>query len=322
MHTILDFGIRLIVALQGLGPWLTLPMKLLSSLGTEDFYMLALPVIYWCVDSVGGIRLALLLMLSTNVNAALKLAFHGPRPYWYSPDVRALASETSFGVPSGHAQNAAIVWGLLASILRKWWGWLVAVLLTLFIGISRLYLGVHFPQDVLLGWLIGGLILWLTLRFWDLLAARIKKHTTKWQILAALLASLVLFLLPLVPYIWLKVTNWQPLQTWAFYDPTTAIQLSDAATAAGTFFGLAAGLIWLKRQGGFQTRGVMWKLILRYLIGIAGVLIIRYGLKAIFPEGEYALAYFLRYLRYGLIGFWIGGGAPWTFIRVKLAGSE
>ena len=319
MHSILDFGVRLIIALQGLGTLPTLPMNLFSFLGTEDFYMLALPIIYWCVDSMVGLRVALILLFSTSLNSALKLAFHGPRPYWYSPSVHGLAVETSFGVPSGHAQNAAVVWGLLAAHLRNWWSWLVAVFLILFIGLSRLYLGVHFPHDVLLGWLIGGLVLWLTMRYWEPLTAWIRKQNAGWQVIVAFLASLVLFLLPLIPYVWLKVTNWQPPQVWATYDPATTISLSDSATAAGTFFGMLVGVVWLASRGGFQTRGLWWQFILRYLLGVAGVLIVRYGLKAIFPEGEYALAYFLRYLRYALIGFWVTGGAPWAFISLKLA---
>ncbi len=318
MHVILDFGVRLIVAMQGLGAWLNPPMQFFSFLGTEDFFMLALPILYWCVDSLLGIRVALILLLSANINSALKLAFHGPRPYWYSPSVRDLATETSFGVPSGHAQSAAVVWGLLAAYLRKWWGWLVAGLLILLIGISRLFLGVHFPHDVLLGWLIGGLILWLTLRFWEPVIAWVKKHSAGWQVLAAFLASVVAFLLPLIPFIWLKVTHWQPPQDWGMYA-TQALSLQDAATCAGTFFGMLVGLVWLAGQGGFQTKGLWWKLVLRYLLGVAGVLIIRYGLKFIFPDGDTALDYFLRYLRYTLIGFWVTGGAPWTFIRVKLA---
>jgi membrane-associated phospholipid phosphatase len=318
MQTILDFGIQLIVALQGLGDWLTLPMKLFSFLGTEEFLVLALPILYWCVDSVLGVRVAIILMFSTSLNGALKLAFHGPRPYWYSPSVHGLASETSFGVPSNHAESATVVWGILAAYLRKWWVWLVAVLLIFLIGLSRLYLGVHFPHDVVLGWLIGGLILWLTLHFWDPVTAWVKKQSAGRQVLIAFLASLMVFLLPLIPFIWLKVTNWQPPQDWAMYA-TQAISLQGAATSAGTIFGLLVGLAWLARQGGFQTKGLWWKLVLRYLLGIAGVLIIRYGLKFIFPEGETVLAYFLRYLRYTLIGFWLTGGAPWTFIRLKLA---
>ena len=164
MQTILDFGIRLIVALQGLGDWQTLPMKFFSFLGTEEFFMLILPILYWCVDSLLGIRVAIILMLSGGINGAIKLALHGPRPYWFSTSVKGLAAETSFGVPSNHAQSATVIWGILAAALRKWWAWLVAVLLIFLVGLSRLYLGVHFPQDVLLGWLIGGLFLWLTTR--------------------------------------------------------------------------------------------------------------------------------------------------------------
>jgi len=318
MQPILDFGVRLIVVLQGLGSWLELPMKFFSFLGTEDFFMVVLPVLYWCVDSNLGIRVAVILMLSGSFNDVFKMALHGPRPYWYSTKVYALATETSFGAPSGHAQNAAAVWGILAAGLRKWWAWLVAILLILLIGLSRLYLGVHFPHDVLFGLLIGGLLLWLVLRFWDPVVAWAKKKNLSQQIITAFLASLVLFLLPLIPFVWLKVIHWQPPQEWAAYA-TQAISLEGASTSAGTFFGLMAGLAWLVHKGGFRIKGLWWQLILRYLLGVAGVLIIRYGLKFIFPEGETALALFFRYLRYTAIGFWVTGGAPWAFIRLKLA---
>jgi hypothetical protein len=293
-------------------------MKLFSFLGTQEFFILLLPILYWCVDSLLGIRVAIILLLSTSFNGALKLAFHAPRPYWYSPNVHGLAAETSFGIPSNHAQNATTIWGILAATLRKWWGWLVAILLIALIGFSRLYLGVHFPQDAVFGWLIGGLLLWLTLRFWDPVAAWVKKQGAGWQILAAFLVSLAAFLLSLIPFIWLKATHWQPPADWASYA-TQAISLQGAATSAGTLFGLLIGLVWITSQGGFQTKGPWWKLVLRYLLGIAGVLVIQYGLKLILPEGENILAYFLRYLHNALIGFWVAGAAPWTFICLKLA---
>ena len=318
MQTILDFGVRIVVALQGLGGWLTSPMKLFSFIGTEEFFMLILPILYWCVDSLLGVRVAILLMLSTNLNAAFKLAFHGPRPYWYSPSVQGLATETSFGNPSNHAQSAIVVWSILASALKKWWGWLVAALLIFFISISRLYLGVHFPHDVLIGWLIGGLILWLVFRFWDPIIAWVKRLNIGWQILAAFLTSLAVILLPLIPYTWLKVTDWQPSQSWAIYA-SQAFSLEGIFSSAGIIFGMLAGLAWLAHRGGFQTKGVWWRLVLRFLFGIAGVFAIRYGLKFIFPEGETVLAYFLRYLRYTLIGFWVSAAAPWAFIRLKLS---
>jgi membrane-associated phospholipid phosphatase len=318
MQPIFDFGIRLIIALQGLGTWLELPMKIFSFLGTEEFFMAVLPIIFWCVDTDLGIRVAFILMFSNGINDAFKMALHGTRPYWYSPKVQGMAVETSFGVPSNHTQSATVLWGIVAAYLQKWWAWLVAVLLVILIGISRMYLGVHFPHDVLLGLLIGVIVLWLVLRFWDAVAAWAKKLSIGRQILAAFLASLVLFLLPLIPFVWLKAIHWQAPQEWAAFA-TQAISLQGASTSAGTLFGLLAGLAWLASRGWFQTKGPWWKLVLRYLLGVAGVLIIRYGLKFIFPDGETTLAYFFRYLRYALIGFWVTGGAPWAFIRLKLA---
>jgi membrane-associated phospholipid phosphatase len=318
MTSIFDLGVRLIVALQGLGNWLEMPMKIMSFLGTEEFFMFVLPVLYWCVDSRLGIRVAFILMFSLGINDALKMAFRGPRPYWYSTDVKGLASETSFGVPSGHSQNSMSIWGMLAAGLKKWWGWLIAGLIVFFIGFSRLYLGVHFPHDVLLGWLIGGLLLWLTLRFWDPVAAWLKKLAFGGQILAAFLFSLVLILLPLIPYLWLTLTNWQPDPAWALFAGD-AVSIEGAFTPAGTLFGLGVGLAWLTRLGGFKTSGKWWQLVLRFILGLVGVLVIRYGLGAIFPEGENVLSYVLRYLRYALIGIWVAGGAPWAFLRLKLA---
>lgn len=325
MDAILDLGVRLVIAIQGLGGWLKLPMEIFSFLGKEEFFILLLPILYWCVDSRLGIRVGLILMLSTSLNDSLKLALHGPRPYWYSKEVQGLATETSFGAPSGHAQSAISVWGMIAAVLRKRWGWVVAGLIIFFIGFSRLYLGVHFPHDVLIGWLAGGLLLWLTVRYWDPVAAWARRQSLEGQVMAAFAASLVLILLPLIPYLWLRLTNWQPDPAWAS-NATDAISLSGAFTSAGVTFGLLAGVAWLSRKGGFKTSGVWWKLILRFLCGLVGVLVFYVGLDKLFglfaPDAEAILPFVLRYVRYALVGLWVSAGAPWVFIRLKLSEAE
>lgn len=317
MDRILASGIQLITALQNLGAWQVPLMKFFTFLGTEEFYMLVLPVLYWCVSAPLGMRVAVILMLSGGVNDALKLAFHGPRPYWYSPLVQHFTSETSFGVPSGHAQNAVAVWGIMAASLKKGWGWIAAVLLMLLIGLSRLSLGVHFPHDVLIGWLVGLLLLWLTVRGWQPIARRVRQRPAGQQLLLAFLASLALMTPSAVLFLWLKA-NWQPPAAWAAYAGE-AVSASGWLTTGGTLFGLLAGMLWLEQSGGFQTQGAWWKLLLRYLLGVAGVLAIRYGLKAIFLEGETLPAYLMRFLRYALIGLWLSGGAPLLFVRCRLA---
>ncbi|MDP3183646.1 MAG: phosphatase PAP2 family protein, partial [Anaerolineales bacterium] len=297
MDTILNSGINWIVALQNLGDWLALPMKAFSFLGTEEFFMLILPALYWSIDAGLGLRVGVILLLSSGVNHALKLAFHGPRPYWFSQQVSALAVETSFGVPSGHAQTAAGVWGMLASGIKKRWAWLAAALIIFLIGLSRLYLAVHFPHDVILGWLFGGLLLWLTLRFWEAAAAWLDKCTLGQKILLAFAASLFMILLSLPGLLWLQA-NWQIPAIWlqnaarAFPEGElpAPVALSGAITPAATLFGLLAGLAWFNRRGGFSTAGPAWKRILRYVIGLVGVLVFSIGLKMLFgifvPDGE------------------------------------
>lgn len=322
METIWNLGISWSSSLQSLGSWLKAPMNVFSFLGTEYFFLFLLPALYWCIEAGIGLRVAILLLLSTSVNDSLKMAFHGPRPYWYSKDIIAYAKETSFGVPSGHAQVATDVWGVLAASLRKWWAWLIAVLIILLIGISRVYLGVHFPHDVILGWLIGALLLWLILRFWQPVAEWLKKLRLMQQILAAFLCSLVILLISFIPYAWLKSSGWQAPQSWADYAKD-AITMGNAFTTAGTCFGLMTGLAWFNRHGGFDPGGLLQKRIARFLLGAVGVLILYLGLKFLFglivPDSEALLPLLLRYVRYFLVGAWMTAGAPWLFVRWRLA---
>jgi hypothetical protein len=297
-------------------------MDIFSFLGNEYFFLLLLPVLYWCFETGTGLRVSIILLLSTSVNDALKLAFHGPRPYWYSTELIRYAEETSFGLPSGHAQITLGVWGMLAVRLRKWWGWLIAIIFIFLVGISRLYLGVHFPHDVILGWLIGAILLGLVLRFWEPVTARVIKMNLGQQILVAFISSMMLFLFSCIPFIWLKTTNWQPPSEWADFA-TKAVSLEGGLTVAGTLFGLLAGLGWLNQQGGFSANGPIWKRVLRFFVGIVGILVFYLVLKSLFgliaPDAEAVLPYILRYIRYVLVGAWVSAGAPWLFVRLKLA---
>ena len=106
---------------------------------------------------------AILLLASTLgglvLNAVLKLGFNRPRPSIVVPVVHAVSS--SF--PSGHAMSAAIVYTTVAYLAarlhkRRWARWLVmtaALIVIALISISRMYLGVHYPSDVLAGIVVG-----------------------------------------------------------------------------------------------------------------------------------------------------------------------
>ena len=327
MDTIMNAGINWIATLQGMGSWLILPMQAFSFLGSEDFFMLVLPALYWSVNAALGLRVGVILLVGSSLNDMLKLAFHAPRPYWMSTKIQAFASETGFGLPSGHSQSAVGVWGMLASQIKKRWVWVIAILLMVLIGLSRIYLGVHYPTDVLMGWLAGSVILWLVLQLWDKTAAWLRMLGMRQQILAIFFFSLLLITLALIPSFWLRSVGWQVPATWLQNaslnfpggDPPNPTSLSGLFSTTGTLFGLGAGLAWLTKRGGFHANGSGWQRFLRYVVGVIGVLVIRYGLKAIFPEGETWLALTFQYIRYAAIGAWVSAGAPLLFFALRLA---
>lgn len=318
-----DLDLAWIIAFQALGDWLVTPMRFFSFLGTEEFYILIMPILYWCLDASLGIRVGTIMLLSSGLNFIFKLPFTSPRPYWLSADVKALWAEYSFGLPSGHAQQAVAVWGSIAAYLRRGWAWVTALVLMLMVGLSRSYLGAHFFQDVFAGWLIGALLLWLFLRFWDPIARWAGKQSLGMQIFYAFLVALGMVLLgALLVFLrrdFMLPEDWLVNAARIRDEEIAPFSMSGILTSAGTLFGLLAGVAWMASRGGWQATGPVWKRILRYVVGLLGVLVIWYGLGLVFPRGEALLPYVLRFVRYALLGLWVAAGAPIFFMKLKLS---
>lgn len=326
MDVFFESGITFLHSIQALGTGLVLPMKAITFLGSEEFFLLILPALYWCLDSALGFRVALVLLLGSSLNGALKLAFHAPRPYWVSDQVNAFATETSFGMPSGHAQVASGVWGMIAATVRRGWVLFVCLSLIVLIGFSRMLLGVHFPHDVIFGWLFGAITLAIILLLWKPIETYIKEQTLGNRILIVLGVSFVLILVELVPYLWLRV-NFSLPEAWlnnalaagAVGELPNPVSLEGAWSNAGAFFGLMTGFIWLHQRGGFEVGGKWGQRLARYLVGLIGVLLLWRGLSVLFGLLAFneLIAFLLRYLRYALTGFWISAGAPLLFMQLK-----
>jgi len=326
MDFLVSFGVDWIIAVQSLGTWLEMPMKFFSFLGVQDFFFLVLPLVYWCIDASLGLRVGFILIASASLNGIIKLMFAGPRPYWVSAKVIPFVAESTFGIPSGHAQNAVSVWGIIASRIRKPWAWGAAVALAFLIGFSRWYLGVHFPHDVFVGWLLGALVLWAFLRFADSIAAWLKSQTFGLQISTLFIASLLLIGLGMLSAIHLNGYTfpdaWKENALRASDELPTPVSTEDFISSAGTFFGLALGAIWLAARGGYQADGPIGQRVLRFIVGLIGVLILWRGLALFLPDNADLLSNIFRYIRYSLVGFWVSAGAPWLFFRFKLAQSK
>jgi undecaprenyl-diphosphatase len=118
-------------------------------------------IVYLLMDGKRGAALLVLVSVAGGslVTTLAKLAFARPRPDL----VAHLVEVSSYSFPSGHAMSSAVTYLTLAALLarfqkrRRMKAYLLAVglTLTLTIGVSRVYLGVHWPSDVLAGWALG-----------------------------------------------------------------------------------------------------------------------------------------------------------------------
>jgi membrane-associated phospholipid phosphatase len=250
-------------------------------MGNEDFFLLAIPIVYWCIDKKFGFKLGVFFLLSAYVNELIKGIFMTPRPD--PAEVRVLYPQSGGGYsfPSGHSQGAAVFWGAIAWEAKRAWVWIVAVVLILLIGVSRLYLGVHWPIDVLGGWAIGAVLLGLLILYDVTRPAKGHSIKTVPAIVAAVAAGAVLFFI---------------------YSG------DNAARVIGTLVGMAIGYVLQEEYFPFEPRSVWWYQIVKVVVGLAVAFGIRIVVKMVLPDA--ALSHVIRYF---LIGLWISAAVPFIF---------
>ncbi len=323
MENLLACEIQITLWVQSLGGWLELPMHAFSWLGSEKAFLILMPTLYWCVSPTVGFRAGIMLLITNTFNTIFKISFHSPRPYWFDPQVSAFAHETSFGLPSGHSQTAASVWGLLSQSVRQRW-LQIGLLATVFlIGLSRIYLGVHFTRDVLVGWLIGAILVWLFLRLEKPVTGWFNRVPLAWSWfilggISLVMAGSIMGVSSLVQSRFTLPADW--VQNVARVAPGSEIQpfgFDNGFTLAGTFFGMTSGYLWLIRNKRlFTVREASLFPLFCLITGILGVMILYVGLGEIFPRDANWISYIARYLRYTLIGLWVSAGAPLLFLRL------
>jgi membrane-associated phospholipid phosphatase len=322
LYDVYWWGVGLIKGIQTIeNPVLTAVIRVLTALGTEAFYIPVILFIFWCVDEKQGLRLTILILFSTWINGFFKGLLKQPRPYNLDPAVMR-AFEPSYGVPSGHTQQSLVFWGAsLRQAFRRADGEgrrpvlrfpVLAVLAGFFIAVipfTRLYLGVHFPTDILAGWVLGGIILAIFFVFGDPAAALLAAGGARPQLIAAAGFALLM-------------------------------NASGAdRNLGGMFLGVCGGYSLMRKYIPFAASGPVrggkpgvFVLAARYVLGLSGAAVIYLGLRRLLPGEASFLAevpvwgaaspyYELgRFLRYGLLGLWASAGAPWLFLRLGLSG--
>jgi membrane-associated phospholipid phosphatase len=301
METTLLWGLDIIRAVQShANPFLTAFMKLVTNFGAAPAYMALLPLIFWCFDEEKGIRLGMAVMVSTWINLSLKFLLNQPRPFWeaWDPAVGMIA-ESFNGFPSGHAQISLTMWMIVASWAKKKWAYGIAILLSLLVGFSRVYLGVHFPTDLLGGWILGALVLTAYFLWSDKLKALLLKGGRRTQMMVSAAAALFMIL----------------------YRPHSALLMPGAVVLGmGISYSITANHIHFRSAALYGRTGVLKALTLaaRFVTGIIGVALVFIIFSRLNPGENSAYYPLFFFMQFFLLEFWVYAGAPRLFQIIHL----
>lgn len=237
-----------------------------SWLGQETAFIIIGMIVLWCIDKKYGYRFLFMYMLGTWVNQMLKAIFMIPRPWVLDPSFEivesARAGATGWSFPSGHMQSAVVMYGGLASRIKKAWAFIAACVLILLVGFSRMYLGVHTLLDVGVSLVTGILVIVLT----ELIFNKIGDGYRPFAVVSGVVAALCLGLI-----VYIMTVGGKGEQ-----DPG---QVKDACVLFGTAFGLFAGGYIEKRFVDFDVKAKWWAQIIKVIVGVAVILGLRIALK-------------------------------------------
>lgn len=248
-------------------------MMLVTNLGSEQAYVALIVLAFVSFSADSGRRLAIYFLVGAFLMELLKAVFGAPRPFELVPEVLRLpaAAATAGGpsFPSGHALTAMLFWGLAATYVKRSWFSLVAAAVIVLVAVSRVYLGVHFPIDVLVGLVLG---------FLFVLGGRAVDQV-RWRLPRALVLPLGVGI-PLALHLLLPTEN------------------------SGLYLGAVAAFVVGPELVPHRTDGSWPQRALLGLIGLALVFAALLVSSALLPESlKYSAGgSFVRYLLIGLVG--------------------
>lgn len=264
-------------------PFLDLVMQGITAIGQEMVLIVIAMFMVWCLDKKWGYRFLAIFMVGSILNQILKAVFLIPRPWVIDPEFEivesARAEATGFSFPSAHTQNVTMTFGAIAMWLKKKWIYILAVIISLLVAFSRMYLGVHTLLDTSVG-LIAGLLVLIVM---DVLMEHVINDPKRFGIFIALgnLATLCFLL-----YLYLAPVS-QYLRTEDY---------KNAFVLFGTTFGFTIGWIIDLKWGHFETKAVWWMQLIKLVLGMIIVLTVRTVLKAAFGgSGAAPIFHGIRY---------------------------
>lgn len=268
-------------------PFLDSFFELVTMLGENIFFIAVIAVFYWCFNKTYGYKLAFVYLTSGAFNTIIKEIVKFPRPIGYE-GIRSSRIKTAGGYsfPSGHTQQASSLFITLMMEFRKKWLYIIGVLGMLFVGLSRMYLGVHWPTDVIGGLMIG--ILWTitVVKIFDW-----SKDREDPALLGVLVIPMMICLL--------------------------LIKTSTYYKAVGALTAMWAGYLIEDKYIHYVTKAVWWKQLIKLVVGFLGIILIRVYIKMLLPLSIYS-----DFFRYALMRLWMTLLSPIVYRICKIEERE
>lgn len=280
-------------------PFLTAVFQCFTLFGEELAVIAVVCLLYWCFDKRLAYKTGMVFFLSGLLVQAAKITFRIERPWVIDPDFHAVQSAmktaTGYSFPSGHTQGAFALYGTFAFSAKKRWKIAPWLLLACCVGLSRLYLGVHTPLDVLgaAGIALASVfIVCLLFRGGEL---RIGDAPVACVLLVSSAAVMIYAFL---------------LRHGGVVDAANA---ADCVKAAGAGLGFALGFYFERTYIRFDPRegGIGWQ-IGKVCVGFAVAIGLRTGLKLLLGESLAADG-----ARYFLLVLWVIAVFPFCFKKIR-----
>lgn len=272
-------------------PILDFLANIASAVGEQTFVIAVILYIFYNYDKKKGFGLFTSVLFAVLGMGILKAVVRAPRPFQVleSIDGKRLETATGYSFPSGHTTTGAAFYTALALTFKKRPISILCAVMMALVGLSRLYLGVHWPIDVFAGLLLGVAISFTVSRYLNALYDDKNK-----RIRLSLWIGSLSFAAGAITAILL---NTGTIDEVAFTD-----LMKVFALGGGGYLGFALE----NKKVNFTVEEKRSKQIVRYVIGLVGILLFM-GAKVIIPESLYAVGSFVRYT---LVGLWATGLYP------------